>query len=185
MKKIGFDFDKVFVNYPPLVPDIIVEKLYKKNSKNLAYRIPGSLEQKIRILSHHTYLRAPMKDNIQLLSELKKSKKYKLYLLSSRFSFLKKRTDSWIKKNNIAQYFEGLYFNYEDKQPHEFKEEIINKLKLTDYIDDDIDALLYLAKKNPDINFYWLNPGLLKQDKILIKNLKIISSLKMLEKYLI
>jgi hypothetical protein len=157
MKKIGFDFDKVFVEYPPFVPDGIIERLYKKKSEKLVYRMPGLWEQKIRILSHHTLLRPPIKSHLQVLSQLKKENTYELYLISSRFSFLKSQTEHWLAKYHIHSFFKEVFFNFEDKQPHEFKNKIIKKLGITDYIDDDLDSLLYLSQKNPSVSFYWLH----------------------------
>jgi len=156
MKKIGFDFDKVFVEYPPFIPDSVIERLYKKKSSKLTYRIPGVWEQKVRILSHYIFLRAPIKSHIKLLKALHKTHKYELYLISSRFSFLKEKTESWLEKYMILPFFNGVYFNFENKQPHEFKNVVLQKLAITDYIDDDLDSLEYLAKKNPSVHFYWL-----------------------------
>ena len=50
-----------------------------------------------------------------------------------------------------------MYFNYENKQPHEFKQEIIKNLHLDAYIDDDLSLLRHVASKNPKVKFYWLN----------------------------
>ena len=77
IKKIGFDFDKVFVSYPPVIPDKLIDFLYKgkialipkKNAEkiNLSYRIPGLLEKGIRIISHNYIFRPPMENNIKVL----------------------------------------------------------------------------------------------------------------------
>ena len=94
---IGFDFDKVFINYPPFLPYNFVEFLYKgstifrKNrakNVNLHYRFPGILEQKLRALSHYPFFRKPIKENIEALKKISTQKKGKTYLVSSRFSFL-------------------------------------------------------------------------------------------------
>src|SRR3989344_4733179 len=142
IQKIAFDFDKVFVDYPPFVPSSIIDLLYKKRNRKLSYRIPGKLEQQIRILSHHSLLRAPMKNNIQALSEIVKDKNIETYIISSRFSFLKKRTNDWNKKNNISKYFSKLFFNYRDEQPHLFKEKILKHENIDKFIDDDLDLLI-------------------------------------------
>lgn len=161
---IGFDFDKVFVNYPPLIPDSLVDFLYKgkffkktKRVEDLSYRFPGSIEQQIRILSHHHYFRRPINSNIQALRKISEKKDVQVYLVSSRFNFLKKTTKEIIDRYKIKKYFNKVYFNYENKQPHIFKEELIKKLKIEKYIDDDLDLALYLAKKIPELKVYWLN----------------------------
>ena len=143
--KIGFDFDKVFVDYPPLIPDFLIDYLYKNHKNtNEIYRIPNKIEQKIRVFSHYPMFRHPLKDNISVLKSLSKKKGNEIYLVSSRFSFLRKRTEAWFDIYHFDKYFSGVYFNYEDMQPHLFKYQMIKNLKLDYYIDDDLDLLKYL-----------------------------------------
>lgn len=153
---IGFDLDKVFVDYPPIIPAIVFDRLYKKKSKDiLLYRIPKKPEQIFRYLVHHPFLRPVMVTNLEVITSLKQDHKY--FLISSRFGFLKKRTEALVKKNGLDNVFDKLFFNYQNKQPHEFKEETIRKLKIQKFIDDDLKLLEYLSKRNPNIMFYWLN----------------------------
>lgn len=189
---IGFDFDKVFIDYPPFIPYSIVDFLYKGTSvfrKNrtkdtfLSYRFPGILEQKVRILSHYPLFRHAIKENIDVLKKISNKKNGKTYLVSSRFSFLKKKTDAILKKYNLDNYFNGIYFNYENQQPHLFKEETIQKLKIDTYIDDDFDLSLYLSKKIPKLKIYWITDGRSKETK-LPTNITAIKNLRELEKYL-
>lgn len=171
---IGFDLDKVFINYPPLVPDSIIDKLYKKKSNGaLLYRIPSRPEQLFRELTHHPLLRHPIKKNLEILLSLPKDQ-HNLYLISSRFGFLRKRTENLVKKYGLDQVFDGLYFNYENKQPHVFKNEIIASLNLDMYIDDDFQLLKHVAKENKKTKFYWLTK---KKKQMLTKNIFSINSL--------
>ena len=185
--RIGFDFDRVFVSYPPLVPNSIIDFLYRHSfslgfgdSNTLSYRFPGQLEQRIRILSHTPILRQPIKKNLDSLERISKKIPCDLYLVSSRYSFLKKRTLRWVSKNQIDRHFKGLYFNYKDLQPHLFKDQVIKKLKLDEFIDDDLDLTLYLSRKNPSVQFYWINNR--KINKPLPENVKQIKNLKEFEK---
>jgi hypothetical protein len=189
---LGFDFDKVFIDYPPFIPYTLVDYLYKgslvfrKNrTKNvvLHYRFPGPFEQKIRVLSHYPLFRHVIKPNVASLKRIAAKKKYKTYLVSSRFGFLKDRTQLLMEKHKFKDYFDGVYFNFENKQPHLFKEETIRNLKIDTYIDDDLDLVLYLSKKIPDLKIYWLKDGRKKNDQ-LPKNITAISSLKELEKFI-
>ena len=143
---IGFDFDKVFVDYPPLVPAKIIDFLYKKKNGKLSYRFPNSFEQKIRILSHYPIFRRPIKNNVKILGLLFDNK-HELHLISSRFSFLEKRTKAWLEKNNFSKFFRDTHFNFEDHQPHLFKSGVIHKLRIEKFVDDDLDLLNFLAKK--------------------------------------
>lgn len=161
---IGFDFDKVFVNYPPGIPSNLISFLYKgrmsfvnKDSKKteLSYRYPGRIEQRIRKLSHKTFLRPPISGNIKTLKKISETDSYKTYLISSRYGFLKGETEKWLEKQRIRKYFTGIYFNFQNKQPHIFKKEIIDQLRITIYVDDDIDLLIYLSK-NENLKLFWI-----------------------------
>lgn len=155
---IGFDLDKVFIDYPPFVPTKLIDRFYKKRDNGiLLYRIPGKIEQKIRMGTHLPLLRPVIKENYNELKKIAKEK-HNLYLISSRFSFLKKRTDELVKKQKFNIIFKKLFFNYNDQQPHEFKNEVIKKLKLDKYIDDDLSLIKYVAKYNKNTHFFWLNP---------------------------
>lgn len=179
---IGFDFDKVFVDYPPLVPTKIIDFLYKKRNGNLSYRFPNSLEQKIRILSHFPLFRHPIKNNVKILGLLSDNK-HELHLISSRFSFLEKRTKAWLEKNNFSRFFRGTHFNFEDHQPHLFKSEVIKKLGIEKFVDDDLDLLLFLTQKNPIVKLFWISPY--KSKSVLPKNITHIKNLEdFFEKYL-
>lgn len=162
---LGFDFDKVFVDYPPFIPYSVIDFLYKgtsvfkrKNTKKVTihYRIPGEIEKKVRIISHFPAFRAPIKKNIAALKKISNLKAGQIYLVSSRFSFLKKRTDVVLDKYKLNNYFDGIYFNYKNKQPHIFKEETIRKLKIDTYVDDDLDLALYLSSKIPSLKIFWI-----------------------------
>lgn len=170
--KIAFDLDGVFINHPPLVPKSVIERLYKRKGNGLSYRFPGKLEQKIRILSHMPILRPPIRNN---LNSLRKANMNNLFLVSSRFFFLKERTFEWNKKNNIFSCFKKVYFNDEDKQPHLFKDEVIKNERIEKFIDDDLDLLLYLSGKNPTVEFYWVGPS---ETETLTPNITEIRDLK-------
>lgn len=155
---IGFDLDKIFINYPPLIPSWIIDKLYKEKSNGiLKYRIPGKIEQRIRQLSHTPFLRLPITQNVNYLKSLHLKNGNKLYLISSRFSFLKKQTEDLVKRNGFDKIFTVLSFNYEDKQPHLFKNKLIKQHNINIYVDDDLALLKYLSKNNPKTHFFWLN----------------------------
>src|SRR5579871_1502149 len=171
----GFDLDKVFVDYPPFMSSKIIDSLYKKRSNgSLLYRIPSRPEQLLRILSHFSPLRPPITRNIDFLKQLTKNTTHKYYLISSRFSFLEKTTDRLMKKQGFKKLFHSMVFNFEDLQPHIFKDRAIKKFHIDRYVDDDLDLLQYLAKHNPQTVFYWLNGDV---DKNLEKNLLAISDI--------
>lgn len=172
---IGFDLDKVLVDYPPLIPDRIIDRLYKKKTKgDLIYRFPSKIEQMIRKISHVTFLRPKIKKNIEFLHSITKNE-HSLFLISSRFKFLKPETEKLTKKLGFHNIFENMFFNYENKQPHEFKNEIIKQLKLHIYIDDDFPLLKYVAKQNKETHFFWLSKR--KKPEKLTRNITSINTL--------
>lgn len=188
---IGFDFDKVFIDYPPFVPYSIVDLLYKGSSffkststnGKMHYRYPGPFEQKLRILTHYSLFRPLINENFEILKKISSSKKNKTYLVSSRFGFLEERTNSLLKKYGLKKYFNGIYFNFKNEQPHKFKEQTIKKLKINTYIDDDIHLAIYLSSKIPKLNIFWVK-GTRNSPENLPKNITPIENLSSLERYL-
>lgn len=155
--KIGFDLDQIFIDTPPLIPSSVINKLYKKKDNGiLLYRIPSKPEQTIRQVSHFQFFRPPIQQNMTFLKNLD-HKKNQYYLISSRFSFLRQKTQQIIQKYGFNKHFTEMYFNYEDNQPHLFKNEILQKLKLAAYVDDDLSLLKFVAKNNPETRFFWYN----------------------------
>ncbi|MDP3940913.1 MAG: hypothetical protein Q8Q49_01245 [bacterium] len=172
---IGFDLDKVLVNYPPLVPDKVIDRLYKKKTKGeLIYRIPSKPEQLLRKLSHLPFLRPKIKKNVSFLKSIDRNK-HRLFLISSRFRFLKPETERLMKQLGFDKIFTEMYFNFENRQPHEFKSDIIKKLKLHFYIDDDFPLLKHVAKQNKDTHFFWLSKR--KKPEKLTRNITAIPTL--------
>lgn len=172
---VGFDLDKIFINFPPFVPTKIIEWLYKgKPNASLKYRIPGRAEQIIRTFSHYPIFRPPITKNMNYVKNLALTNTNKYYLISSRFGFLEKRTAVIIKHYRLDKLFNGMYFNYSNEQPHEFKNEIVKKLNLDMYVDDDLQLLEYLVNENPKTRFFWLNKKVskpLKANLFAIKNI--------------
>lgn len=172
---IGFDLDKILIYNPPLIPSWLIAKLYgEKVNGHLSYRFPGIIEQYIRKLSHIPFLRPAIKENIHFLQQEAEKKQHKLFLVSSRYGFLKKETETIIEKYKLQNIFLHMYFNFDNKQPHLFKSEVIHTLHLQKFVDDDLPLIYFLSKKYPKVIFYWLNP---KENKQLGKNIFAISHL--------
>lgn len=171
---LGFDLDKVFIDYPPFIPSKIIDRIYKKEfNGKLSYRIPGKPEQIIRLFTHYYFFRPPIRKNLEFIKRLRKLN-HKHILISSRFSFLKKTTERLIKKHRLDKLFNELYFNFDDQQPHIFKNQIIQRLKIDRYVDDDLRLLEYVSERNPKTLFFWLNNKIKNK---LTKNLISITNL--------
>lgn len=175
---IGFDLDKVFIDYPPFIPDVIFDKFYKKKSNGeLLYRIPAKPEQMLRYLIHHPLLRPPIKKNLEFLKEFAKTRN-NLFLISSRFGFLETRTNELVQRYGLDKIFKGLYFNYGNQQPHFFKDSVIKELTINRYVDDDFALIKYLAKQNPKTLFFWLNQ---KENRKISSNVIAITNLSQIQ----
>jgi hypothetical protein len=172
---IGFDLDKIFINYPPFLPSVLFDKFYKKRDNGvLLYRIPTYPEQLFRKFLHLPIMRPPIKENLAVLKSISK-KSNKLFLISSRYKFLEPETTRLVKRYHLDKIFTELYFNFENKQPHLFKNDVLKKLKLDMYIDDDLSLLKHVAKDNPKTKFFWLTP--FTKDERLPKNIFPITQL--------
>jgi hypothetical protein len=175
--RIGFDLDRVFINIPPFISNKIITKLYKKRDNGiLLYRMPSRPEQLFRKATHIPALRPPMKENLQYLKAVSQTKKHQLYLISSRFKFLEPETALLVKKYELDKIFDKLYFNYDNKQPHEFKNEILQKLNLDIFVDDDLSLIRHIAGDNPRTKFFWFDEQ--TKEKNIGKNIEAISRLE-------
>lgn len=170
---IGFDLDKVLIKHPS---SKLLERLHKKpDHVGLQYRIPSKLEQLVRILSHYRIFRPLHKENLTFIKDLARKNSNKHYLISGRYGFLQKRTHRLINIHGFDKIFDHMFFNFENKQPHIFKDDIIKKMHIDRYVDDDLDLLYYLAKHNPTTIFYWFNK---KKSEKLKDNLFAITHLR-------
>lgn len=174
-KSIGLDLDGVLVGLPPLTSPKIIETLYKdQKSEKLKYRFPGLLEQKIRRLSHLPFVRPPIQINCDIVCNV--GEKYDLFLVTGRFKFLEDLTLVWLKKYNLYSCFKKIYINVNNMQPHVFKSEMITKLKLSSYIDDDFDSIMYCATRNKKTHFYWYTNSI-DDEKLDTSNVTLIRNL--------
>lgn len=182
--KIGFDLDRVFINYPPLIPPSLIDWLYQNHqSKKLSYRFPhSSLERLFRRLTHFYLLRPKIEKNIHLIQNFPRNPHHhSLYLVSSRYQFLEDLTNKILKRYDLTPFFSSIHLNTKNEQPHFFKKRIINKLQLNLFIDDDLELLGYLKKHCPKIKLLWYNPA---KKTTPHKNITAITDLKQIKKYL-
>lgn len=158
---IGFDLDGIFVGTPPFMPKELLEWLYcGPQGKQPHYRFPKTkLEQFVRQLSHTHRLRPKKQKNINLVNRLvQDNSDLKIYLITSRYSFLKKQTHKILDHYNLELPFTAIYLNSSDQQPHLFKQEMIKKLKIDLFVDDDLKLLRFLSEHFPKMILLWYNP---------------------------
>ena len=136
---IGFDLDRVFINYPPFIPDAVIDWLYKShNNCALAYRIPRSqAEIFLRSFSHKPVFRPPMPENIAFVRRLSQNTNHTLHLISSRYDFLEKTTWNMLARYNLKDAFRSVNLNTKNEQPHLIKNRIIEEKKINTFEEDD------------------------------------------------
>lgn len=160
--RLAFDLDGVIIGKPPFISKKLLERLFRGGGKNgLRYRFPHSkLEQVVRKLSHFYLFRPPIRENIEFIKELANNPQYELYIVSGRYSFLEKETDSWLRKRKIESLFVKVFLNNEDKEPHLYKEEVLRKLQPAIFIDDDGVLADYLVEKKLPVKIFCFNQDL-------------------------
>ncbi|MDO8429565.1 MAG: hypothetical protein Q7S88_02955 [Candidatus Daviesbacteria bacterium] len=184
--RIGFDLDKIFIDYPPFIPTQTIDWLYRHSPKDLfrkntnsqlSYHIPKpGLERLIRRLSHLDFLRPKITSNAMFLSSLGG---HSLYLISSRYKFLENLTLKILGKYDLITPFTAIYLNNKDLQPHKFKEQKIKELNLDIYLDDDLRLLKYLKSKDIKTKLLWYNPKFKGQTKFGIPVLASVSDIRL------
>lgn len=156
--KIAFDLDGVIIDKPPLIPKNVIEILFRGSKKRtLKYKIPKSkIEILIRKLSHFYLFRPPLNKNIEFIKKLKKTGKYKIYIITGRYSFLKNETADWLRKRRVQGLFDKVFMNEGNEQPCIFKEKVLGTLKPKIFVDDDKIMVDYLSKNNHLVKFFYL-----------------------------
>lgn len=157
--KIGFDLDGVIIGSPYLVPKKLLERLFRGTKEDgLVYRFPASrINQFLRKLSHYHLFRPPIKENLAFLKKLIQDPNVEVYLISGRYSFLKKETQKWLGRWKINNGLAGIFLNEKNLPPHIFKEKIVKDLGLDIYLEDDKRIVSFLKKKLPQTKFYWVD----------------------------
>ena len=93
------------------------------------------------------------------LKEILREKKIQAYLITGRYSFLRKSLYRWLKYRGIYDLFDEICISDKNEQPHMYKERMIRKLKLDMYIEDNWDIVRYLNSKlteKPQIEIHWV-----------------------------
>ena len=150
-KKIGFDLDGVLIDKPPLIPRWLLHRLFKGSRQKFDYHCPAcGWNRLIRIWSHHPWLRPPINENINFLKELARDKEVEIYLISSRYSFLKKATQRILRRRGINHCFVRAVINDNNQSPLLFKEEVLTRFGIEVYFEDDPEVVEYLRKRLPE-----------------------------------
>lgn len=154
--RIGFDLDGVLLYNPARIirPFISLAKKILFKKKELRFYYPKSKLEKIiwAIFHKSSIFIAPGLEDIKKLA---KTGQLELYIITARYSFLKKDFEKWLKKINADKSFKGYFYNKQDEQPHLFKEKMIKKLNLDVFVEDNWDIVQHLSEKLKS-RIYWI-----------------------------
>ncbi|MFW5703478.1 MAG: hypothetical protein ACOCXQ_01465 [Patescibacteria group bacterium] len=155
--RVGFDLDGVILYNPARIIRPLVALFKKKFLKKRQYKfyVPQSKpEQLLWDIFHKSSLFVA--EGFTEIEHLAKQKKIDPYIITARYDFLKKDFDLWIKKMRADTYCVDCIHNKENNQPHLYKEEMIRKLDLDVFVEDNLDIVLHLKKKFPDKTIIWI-----------------------------
>lgn len=160
--KVGFDLDGVILDNPIKTFRLFAKKLkflkpiiFKQETAPFYY--PRSkIEKYLWRLLHKTSWR--INPAVKKIKSLVDSKKITAYLITGRYSFLKEDSNIWFEKLQSLKIFQDFYFNSKDLQPNEFKANMIKKLKLDIYVEDNWDIIKKLNSHTKAKIFWITNP---------------------------
>ena len=159
--RIGFDFDGV-IAYNPLrvlrAPVMTVRKWFF-TKEDLVFPVPQKRPFRLLwALAHETSFYPSY--GLSNLKKLMEDGKIEGYLVTGRYSFLETSLSKWLKKHGLETAFKGVYLNRDNRQPHSFKEEMIKKLKLNMFVEDNWDIVTYLSQKfsksSSKVDIHWI-----------------------------
>lgn len=144
--RVGFDLDGVILYNPIRVLRVFAKKILKplKSSflhqkKEAFYQPKSRLEKFLWRVVHYTSFK--VNRGYGEIKKLSKNKNIKMYVVTGRYGFLKDDYEEWLKKIDAKHVFEKCYINDKNIQPNDFKEQMIKKLKLDIYVEDNWDII--------------------------------------------
>lgn len=156
--KIGLDLDGIVAKHSLggfwVKVRLLKEKLLKKLHPESYYYPRTFLEKEAWKMIN--WLRIPDKEGINLLKKLKR-KNLKFYLITGRFNFNYPSTIRWLKKYQLWPLFEKVLVNVDDRDPTEFKVDLVKKESINYFVDDDLEVLVALQKTPAKL--FWVVPG--------------------------
>jgi len=158
--KVGFDLDGVILYNPVRIFRSLAKKFLKPikasflhQNKDSFYFPNSSFEQLLWKILHKTSFR--INTSFDDIKKLSKNKKIKMYLITGRYSFLEQDYSNWLEKIGAKKIFTRCYYNKTNQQPNEFKENMIKKLKLDIYVEDNWDIIEKL-NHHTNAQIFWL-----------------------------
>jgi hypothetical protein len=156
--KVGLDFDGV-VTYNPfrvarLIISFIKHKILKINK--IGFFVPNNFWQRWLYYLIIVIPSAFPANGVALLKEMSVLKRFKFYLITGRFDFVKNNTLAWLRYYGLIKVFKNIYINDDNEQPHEFKKRIIKIEKFDYFIEYNWDIVQSLNGMNTRTKMFWI-----------------------------
>lgn len=154
--RVGFDLDGVLLYNPARITRPIVafvKKHFLKKRTNSFY-IPKSKWEKQMWSIFHLSSLFPTTGQKQLKVFIKKHN-IEAYIITARYGFLEDDFKKWVKKIDPDHVFKEYYQNKQNKQPHVFKKEMIDKLGLDVFVEDNWD-IVRMIKPKTKAKMFWI-----------------------------
>jgi hypothetical protein len=164
--RIGFDLDGVILYNPirtfrPIAA--FLKPFFFKKSSSTFYFPKTRIEQFFWSLLHKTsFCIAP---GVKDIEKLIKKHKIEAYIITARYSFLKKEFMAWMKKLKAHTFLIDAHYNKNDMQPNEFKKLMIKKLHLDIFVEDNWGVIQKLNGDLQKTKIFWIT-NLLDKNKI-------------------
>ncbi|MBD3279228.1 MAG: hypothetical protein GF390_00780 [Candidatus Pacebacteria bacterium] len=162
--KVGFDLDGVLLYNParmmrPVIAFLKKHRWLVKRKKKQFFVPRSKFQQWFWWLLHKSSLFvAP---GYQELKKLVKEGKIEAYLITGRFKHLEADFQRWLRKMGADEVFKTVYLNQQNQQPHLFKEQLIEKLDLDVFVEDNWDIVDHLqrrfSKSNQPKKIFWVS----------------------------
>ena len=156
--KVGFDLDGVILYNPARVARPILSlfrNIFLHKQKKHFY-IPQSIIGKLFwSILHKTSIRPAR--CYERIKKLVDENKIKAYLITGRYRVLQSDFEDWTDRLNAKSVFTEVLYNKNNKQPHEFKKQVIEKLNLDIFVEDNWDIIKLLTqKKRNSLTILWI-----------------------------
>lgn len=182
--KVGFDLDGVLLYNPARIfrpITVEIKKIIKKNKrKKTHFYYPKSKIEKTvwRVVHWSSMFLAPGLDDIKNLVE---TDQIEAYIVTSRYDCLQGDFQKWLDKMDAEKYFKSTFHNKKNIQPHLFKEEKINELKLDYFVEDNWDIVRHINKKT-QAKCLWISNAIDSKIPYKLKFLTLKEAVKEIEK---
>src|SRR3989344_445333 len=154
--RVGFDLDGVILYHPARVVRTLVKQFKHRfiPKRENTFYIPKSHPEKImwRVFHWSSIFIASGFDEIK---ELSKQKKIEPYIITARFDFMEPDFNYWLNRMKVNSSFKASHLNKKNQQPHLYKEEMVKKLKLDIFVEDNWDIVQHLSKKTK-AKIFWV-----------------------------